>query len=910
MTSAAVQTPRSSSDMVPEPPSGPWARPAPSVAEALGTDLAQGLPDDEAQRRLQQAGRNEIAQGQRTSVWQLLARQFLSPIVGVLVLAGLVALGTGRLVEAGAVLVAVVINAVIGFVTELRALRSVDSLRELGSAEAVVSRDGARRRIDAAELVPGDVVSLEEGDVVPADLRLCEVANLEVDEAPLTGESQPVAKATAPVDADTPLADRRNMAFKGTSVTIGSGAGVVVATGASSQLGEVASLVDDADRAGHTPLERQLDGLGKALIVAVIAVGVVVAAVGIAVGQPVDTMLETAIALAVSAVPEGLPVVATLALARGVVRMSRRHALVKRLSSVETLGSAQVVFTDKTGTLTEGRMRAEVLQLRDRAVPLDEVDPADDTVAPALAVGALCGNATLGSEDGADDVGDPMELALQRAAVQAGLGSRSDLLQLAPEAREVAFDRDTKMMATVHRQPAEPTAGLPGEGGLMVAVKGAPAQVVAAATTGADGAPLSKADRQAWLERQRALAARGLRVLALARREVDAVDAEPYADLQLLGMVGLLDPPRAATEEALSACAEAGVRVVMVTGDQPATAEAIARDVGLLGDHQRQDTVLRGRQIPPKVAWGEAWHERLAHTRVFARLDPAQKLDLIDHARARGQVVGMTGDGVNDAPALTSADIGIAMGDQGTQVARDAADIVLQDDAFETIVEAIREGRTIFENIRRFVVYLLSGNLGEILAVTLAAVGGFTLPLLPLQILFINLVGDVFPAMALGLVEGDDQVLHRPPRQPGQPILDATRWAATILWAGLIAAATLGTFAVALGPAELSEPQAVTVSFVTFVVARLLHTFNMRAPDEGMVFNPITTSPAVYAALAVSFGLLLLGIVVEPLAEVLGVVPLTPQMWLLAAVGGASVWGVGQVVLTVAGMATSRHRGP
>ena len=727
---------------------------------------------------------------------------------------------------------------------------------------------------------------------------MLEAANLQVDEAPLTGESAPQVKGPDPVADDTPLAERTSMAWKGTRVTVGSGEGVVVATGAATQIGEVATMVEEADDGGDTPLEQQLDRLGRALLVAVAVVGVVVAVAGILVGQPVQRMVETAIALAVAAVPEGLPLVATLALARGVVRMSRRNALVKRLSAVETLGSARMVFTDKTGTLTTGEMTVSVLATDETDTP--PAQASDGPARAALLVGALCGNAELDDEDGG--TGDPMELALQRAAVEAGLGRREDLLQSAPERREVAFDRETKMMATIHDHPGG--EGLP-DGALLVAVKGAPGAVVERCTEGPDGAALDDDGRERWLERQREMAGQGLRVLAVAARGGDDADADPYADLRLLAMVGLLDPPREATAQAVADCHSAGVDVVMVTGDQPATAAAIARQVGLVEDGDRPE-VVRGRDMPPADEWDEATKDRLSRTRVFARLDPRQKLDLVNLAQARGAVVGMTGDGVNDAPALKKADIGIAMGEKGTQVARDAADIVLQDDAFETIVAAIREGRTIFENIRRFVVYLLSGNLGEIIAVTLAAVGGFLLPLLPLQILYINLVGDVFPASALGVVKGDDQVLHRPPRDPGQAILDRSRWQATVGWAVLIATATLATFAWALGPAGLEDEEAVTVAFLTFVIARLVHVFNMRAPDEGVVDNPVVRSPAIWGALAISFGLMVAAVAVAPLADVLQLVVPDAGMLALATTGGLAVLVIGQLALQVARLRARR----
>ena len=833
------------------------------------------------------------------STLELLLRQFRDPIVYVLAAVGVAAGALGEVVEAIAVTIALLLQAVIGFATELRAKQSVDALRELGRTTARVMRGGSPVEVDAADLVPGDIVLLEEGDLVPADLRLLEVANLQIAEAALTGESEPLAKQVEPVDAETPLADRTSLALRGTKVTTGSGRGVVVATGADTELGTVATLVQQgADEGGDAPIEAQLDQLGKALLIAVAVVGVVVAGAGVLVGQPVRTMIETAIALAVAAVPEGLPVVATLALARGVQRMAKRNALVKTLASVETLGSARVIFTDKTGTLTEGRMQARRLELPgDRTVDLTDPD-VDETVEAALIVASLCGNATV--NEGGDDVGDPMELALQRAAERAGIEDRADLLDEAPELWERAFDREVKMMATGHEAP--------GGDGVLVAVKGAPGAVVAACTREIGGGELDDDAREAWLERNRAMARDGLRVLALARATDERDPEDPYHDLELLGMIGLLDPPRESTKDAVAACHRAGVRVVMVTGDQEETARAIADELELETvdeDGDGRADVVVGGDLPPSEEWSEEDRERLARASVFARLEPAQKLDLIKLMRDRGEIVAMTGDGVNDAPALEAADIGIAMGDKGTQVARDAADIVLEDDAFESIVDAIREGRTVFENIRRFVVYLLSGNLGEILAVTLAAITGAALPLLPLQILFINLISDVFPAAALGVVAGDDTALDEPPREPGTPILDRARWIETGLWALLIGGMTLGTFAYSLGPAGLETEAAVTVSFIAFVIARMVHVFNMRSPRASMFTNRVATSKPVWASLVVSGALLLLGIYVTPIANALGVVAPTAQMWTLSLVGGLSVLVIGQVALSIIGRVRS-----
>ena len=881
-------------------PQQPWSATADDVVDQLDTDPEAGLDGAAAQARLDEHGPNEVERDEGVSTLELLLRQFRDPIVYVLAGVGVAAGALGEVVEAIAVTIALLLQAVIGFATELRAKQSVDALRELGRTTARVVRDGGPVEVDAADLVPGDIVLLEEGDLVPADLRLLEVANLQIAEAALTGESEPLPKQVEPVDPETPLADRASLALRGTKVTTGSGRGIVVATGADTELGTVATLVQQgAEEGGDAPIEAQLDQLGKALLIAVAVVGVVVAGAGILVGQPVRTMVETAIALAVAAVPEGLPVVATLALARGVQRMAKRNALVKTLASVETLGSAGVIFTDKTGTLTEGRMEARRLELPgDRTVDLTEPGEVDEDVEAALVVASLCGNATI-NEDG-DDVGDPMELALQRAAERAGIEDRADLLSAAPERWERAFDREVKMMATAHDAPD-------GDG-VLVAVKGAPGAVVAACTTEIGGGDLDDDAREAWLERNRAMARDGLRVLALARATEERDQDDPYHDLELLGLVGLLDPPRASTKDAVAACHRAGVRVVMVTGDQEETARAIATELGLETqdeDGDGQADVVVGGDLPPADEWDDAMRDRLARASVFARLEPAQKLDLIKLARDRGEIVAMTGDGVNDAPALEAGDIGIAMGDKGTQVARDAADIVLEDDAFESIVDAIREGRTVFENIRRFVVYLLSGNLGEILAVTLAAISGAALPLLPLQILFINLISDVFPAAALGVVEGDDTALDEPPREPGTPILDRARWIETGLWAVLIGGMTLATFAYALGPAGLETEAAVTVSFIAFVLARLVHVFNMRSPRAGVLSNRLLRSGPIWASLAVSAALLLVGIYVPPIASALGVVAPTAQMWTLSLVGGLSVLVIGQVALSVLGRVRS-----
>jgi Ca2+-transporting ATPase len=613
-----------------------------------------------------------------------------------------------------------------------------------------------------------------------------------------------------------------------------------------------------------------------------------VAAVGIAAGRGVLLMIDTGVALAVAAVPEGLPIVATLALARGMLRMARRHAIVNRLSAVETLGATTVICTDKTGTLTENRLVVERFVVAEGQVAFDpdalvpfrwagngrEV-PAESTLGELLETGALCSNASL--EANGDAAGDPLETAFLRAAGAAGI-RRAALLQAWPEVREVAFDRTTKMMATIHTRQ---------DGQVAVMVKGAPEEVIAvsARVAGPDGEHrLDDRGRKQWQERGRSLAADGLRVVALARArfgpgdaraaELAAPDGSPshgtYADLTLLGLAGFLDPPRRDIAAAIDACRRAGMRVVMVSGDHPATAAYVARQVGLLGDAvQGQEAVVTGANFEAKTI------DELVRADVFARVTPEQKLALIEIHQGRGDVVAMTGDGVNDAPALKKADIGIAMGRRGTRVAQQAADMVLTDDAFGTIVMAVQEGRIIFSNIRRFVLYLLSCNLSEVLIVGLAATGNLPLPILPLQILFLNLVTDVFPALALGAGSGDPSVMHVPPRDPAEPILARRHWRAIGIYGGLITLAVLAAFAIARGQLGLTGSDAVTISFLTLALAQLWHVFDMRLPESGVLKNDVTANPWVWAALALCLGLVAASVGFSPLASVLGLGPLT-----------------------------------
>jgi Ca2+-transporting ATPase len=862
------------------PKGKPWAVSADEVISALDGDGERGLRGEEVKERRNVYGPNRLRQTKTKSTWLILADQFKSLIILLLAVAAVLSFLFGQRLEGLAIVAVILINAGIGFFTELKAVRSVEALRRLGSVAAKVRRDGEIREIAAENLVPGDLLIVEGGDVITADCRLMEASKLQADESALTGESLPVSKRTEPLAAETPVTGRANMLFKGTAATRGSGQGVVVATGMQTELGRISALVEEA-KEEVTPLEKRLDRLGHKLIWLTLGIAAVIGATGILAGRQVLMMIETAIALAVAAIPEGLPIVATIALARGMWLMARRNALINKLSAVETLGATSVVFTDKTGTLTENRMTLARIALNSKEIEIDDgefrvegtgLDPSkDEPLKEFLRVGVLCSNASLGAEGEGKTVGDPLEVALLAAGASAGL-RRQELVKEMPEAREEAFDSEVKMMATFHKRKDR----------YHVAVKGAPEAVLRASSFVLDGGGREELDedrRQGWLARSDEMAGEGLRVLALARKEVDGVESDPYEALTFIGLAGLVDPPRKDVRGAIESCKQAGVRVIMVTGDQPLTARKIALAVGLIDSDEAE--AVRGRDIPELGNLSQDERRKLLGASIFARVSPKQKLDLIEIHQKTGAVVAMTGDGVNDAPALKKADIGVAMGRRGTQVAREAADMVLKDDAFSSIVEAIRQGRTIFANIRNFVFYLLSCNVSEIMAVGLAFLAKAPLPILPLQILFLNLITDVFPAIALGLGEGDREAMERPPREPGEPILTNDHWLAIGGYGLMITAAVLGALALALRWLDMGERQAVTVSFLTLAFAQLWHVFNMRDRGSRLFRNEVTRNPFVWGALGLCVALVLLGVYLPGLSLVLDLVPPGTEGWLV-----------------------------
>lgn len=870
------------------------------VVGQLETDPETGLTAEEAKRRRNEYGANKLRRQKRKSLLTILTNQFQSVIVWLLGFAAILSFTFGEFAEGVAIIALLIVNAAIGFFTELRAARSMEALMKIADVRTRVRRDGDQEVIDARDIVPGDIIVLEAGDVVTADLRLIETANLQVDESVLTGESTAVEKITEEIDADAEVGDRANMAFKGTAITQGSGEGLVVATGMETEIGRISDLAQGAE-AEVTPLEQRLDQLGRRLVWLSLALAILAIGAGILRGSDLAEMIQTGVALAVASVPEGLPIVATLSLARGMWRMSARNALITQLSSVETLGATTVVLTDKTGTLTENRMTVvrylfdgadvEVDAENDQPFQKDEdelLSPDDDSrLIWALRVGALCTNADTGGDDEDEHAGDPMEVALLRAAQIAWKGP-NEIEDAFPEIREHAFDPERKMMATVHQH----------EDTHVFAVKGAPEAVLEVCThfvtRDGDTTKLDDNTRDDWMKRNTKAAQDGLRLLALAMKRDNDDGAEPYRDLHLIGLVCLLDPVREDVPDAIAASQDAGVRVVMLTGDHADTARTIAANAGLGDGDLRvmEGSRLAGRDLDEI---NEDEREEIMRTDVFARVSPETKLTLVSAFQKAGHVVAMTGDGVNDAPALKKADIGIAMGQRGTKVAKEAARMILRDDRFSTIIDAMREGRVIFGNIRNFAIYMMSCNVSQILVVGLAVGAGLPTPLLPLQILYLNVVTGVFPALALGLGPGSDTVLTDPPRDPEEPIVHRAGWMQTAALGAFLTLAILGAFGLALFWLGLDTGGAVTVAFLTLALGHLWNVFNLRDPKMGLILNDVTRNRYVWGAVVLCLVLIGLALWLPGLSGLLKLDPPVIAGLALAAVGSLVPVLLGQV---------------
>lgn len=878
------------------------------VANALGTDPDRGLTDEEVENRLHKYGPNELEEQEGKSLWSILFAQLNNPVVYLLAAAALVAFLFGDIPEAIAILVVIVLNTAIGFWMEYQAQQSMEALKQMDRVAARVLRDGNEGETDATSLVTGDIIVLKAGMLIPADARLTEVSELSVDEASLTGESVPVPKQTGVLDEDVPVTDRSNMVFKGTAVTNGNATAIVTATGMATQLGDISKMVH-AEEADKIPLKKQLEVLTRRLIWLTLGLAGLFFLFGWMTGQDMYQLVQTAIAWAIAAIPEGLPIVASIALARGMLRLARHNVIVKRLAAVETLGETSIIFTDKTGTLTRNVLTLNTIAVDDAVweitfppeennrevrVSSDGEEVTDDErLEPFFRISVLCNDASLGTEEGEssdkkdsntgkDGEGDPLDLALLKFGAAFDESAYSGLRKKDRLAEE-PFGSDDMVMGTVHSM----------DGAVMLFSKGAPEAILERCSRehGAKGvAELDEDHCKKWAERNNDLTGDGLRVIAFAYKELDhepsgdeKVEEDLMQEMIFLGLAGFIDPPAEYVREAIETCHDAGIKVAMVTGDYPGTARNVARQVGIgSGENGR---VIDGSELRDMT---DREHSQVMGASIFARVDPRQKLDLIDYYRNNGSVVGMTGDGVNDTPALKKADIGIAMGKRGTQAAQETADMVLKDDSFPSIVEAIREGRIVFGNIRKFIIYQLSYHLGEILLIAGISFTLFQLPLMPLQLLFINLLSDVFPALALGIGRGSPEVMHHQPKKHNEPIIDRQSWQHITLYGIIIALFTAGAYIWAYGVWNLPARLCNNVAFFSLAFAQLLHVFNMREDDEPLLNNQVTRNIYVWMAIGFCAAVLMIAYFMPGLSDILSFHSLGLREWLLIGIASVS----------------------
>jgi Ca2+-transporting ATPase len=846
----------------------------------FGTDVQQGLTPQEAAQRLQQFGPNELRKDQAVSPLALLAGQFGSLVIWVLIGAALVSAALGEVIDGIAILAIVVLNAVIGFVQEYRAERAVVALARLTAPRAREVRDGHAEVIAATEVVRGDILLLDAGDLVAADARLVDASALRTNEAPLTGESQPVEKQAGVCQPETPLAERHNMVFLGTSIAGGSGRALVVATGMDTEVGHIATLLETA-RSDATPLQRRLDQVARRLLWACLGIVVVVFALGLLRTVAPFELFLSAVSLAVAAIPEGLPAVVTIALALGVQRMARRHALVRRLPAVETLGCAQVICSDKTGTLTVGEMTARKIVTSEGIVSVSGegystagvffANGVERTAAEAplldnlLRAAAACNDAEFRQQNTQPiAIGDPTEIALLVVAAKGGI-TRDAIEVEMPRLGTLPFDSERKRMTVIRNRG----------GRAWAFVKGAPEVILercVALRTAKEVTALTDSDRARMLQASALMAHDALRVLALAERPLDTM-ADPEVieqDLTLLGLVGLQDPPRAEVRDAVQRCKRAGIRTVMITGDHPDTAGAIARELGIL---EPEDAVVVGRELD-RIDDQEL-AQRVPGIAVYARVTAEHKLRIVRAWKAQGAVVAMTGDGVNDAPALKEASIGVAMGLTGTEVTKEAAAIIITDDNFASIVAAVEEGRGIYDNIAKTLAYLLGGNVGELALMFIAAVVGWPLPLLPIQLLWINLVTDGLPALALATDPIDPGVLTRPPRRPEVQLVD-WNFLKRIAFVGcLTAGVALSAFAYEWY-IDNNLAHARDAAFSVLVIAELFRAFGARSDTRNVWQVGLLSNMQLVVIVLASFALQLAIHHLPALQALFGTTPISP----------------------------------
>ncbi|MEO7310662.1 MAG: cation-transporting P-type ATPase [Chitinophagaceae bacterium] len=844
------------------------------IVQLVAANQATGLGEDEIDDRIKTYGLNSYQQQKQKSIFLILLEQFKSPIILLLVMAAGFSFITRDWIEGFSIIAVLFITVALGFFMELQARNSMNALKEMDVSLCKVWRNGSLKEVPSERLVPGDILVLEAGDIVLADGRLTETNQFKIDESALTGESLPVEKNTAILNTQVSLGDKTNLIFKGSSVVNGNAKAIVIGTGVYTELGKITQLVDGANQE-VTPLEKKLLELSKKLMWITAAFACIFIITGMLQGKDFYLIVETALALAVAAIPEGLPVVSIIALTYGMLRMAKKNVLIKRLASVETLGGISTIFTDKTGTLTENKIVVNSLIFFDETVKVandsttfrDAVKKNDLALEKLLLISTLCNNAVTKTEDAsAKYIGDPIEISL----LLFGSANKINTTDSNAHYRRIAeqpFNSETKMMVTLHEKGMQH----------FVAAKGAAEEILEKCNSYCSAGnvlPLTDEAKHIFLSKANEIQGAGSKVLAFAFKEDNHIQPENMAaDLTLAGLIGFLDPPRMEVIDALQSCRDAGIKVIMITGDHPATALNIAQQINLSGG---DDIVVTSKELESRLP-----EEKVFAATIFARVTPQQKLDMVSLYQKRGDIVAMTGDGINDAPALKKADIGIAMGIRGTQVAKETADMILKDDAFTSIVAAIMQGRVIFKNIKNFLIYLLSCNLTEIFIVFFYGLFNFPFSILPLQILFLNLVTDIFPALALGLGKGNALIMKLPPRNPGQAIIIKRDWFTVIIYAMLMAIPIMVVTWYCSTYLQYDSKTCNSISFLSLVFVQLWHVLNLSSRRISFLNNEITRNPYVWGALLLCLTIVAVFYLVTPLKVTIGLQTLTTGIWLV-----------------------------
>lgn len=863
------------------------------LLKQLEVDPLLGLSEKEVNQRIKKYGSN-IFEVKKAKSWPLiLLNQFLNPIIYILAAATILAFSFQEWLEGIAVIIVILFNSGIGFAMELKATRMIESLQNSAQLLSTVLREGKIISIAAERLVPGDVLILSPGTIIGADARVIHQEGIAVTESALTGESNQVTKSKEELNLDTPVYKRSNMLYKGTIVNKGNAKAIVTATGSQTELGSINKLVQEAVKE-DTPLGKRLNRLSHWLIVLTIFLTLIIIVIGYFEGREWELLIKTSIALAVAAIPEGLPIVATITLAHGMVKLSKQKVIIKRLEAVQTLGEITMMCTDKTGTLTLNEMKVSQVGLQDELIMASSLNGGEngkshESLGPSfqkyIEVSILCNNAFIQKEN---SNGDSLEIALLVFAEDLGYNSQDLKLEF-PEIYEIPFDENAKFMATLNKYGDS----------FQICVKGALETLLTKCSYGLDeNGNKIELDRNRWLQSSEEIASQGLRVLAFAYKETeDAILEGQLQDLIFIGIVGFLDPPRVDVGQAIEIYKKAGIKVVMITGDQLATAKKIAEEINLLvPGEDNEKKVIHGSMIKDLESADSDFKSKLLHANVFARIIPEQKLQLVEFFQKNNQVVGMMGDGINDTPALRKADIGIAMGIRGTDAAKDVADVILLDDKFASTELTIRQGRTIFRNIRQFVVYLLSCNLAEILSVVFASLINIPLPLLPLQILFLNLVTDTFPALALGMGKGDKSIMDLPPRDPKEQIITPLIWRTIIVYGLCVTFVVTGVTLYTHFVLKLPSSVVNNISFYTLVWVQLLHVFNIPSRIHSFFNNEVMRNKWVWAAIVMSVFLIVIAYLIPVIREALTLLPLTIGQYLIVFFAGLGALILIQVV--------------